>query len=192
MNKQYSGTGEIAEKNVDVVFMDTLAECYRAACGWEVRRPILSIMADKRSLAQIRKWIPELSHRCFTEAKRHCLVYGRGQPIQSLSPRRRTVLSTDKIEHFFSFITSPQVIQELPFGEKTIKLSTNNQIKMPNVVRMITTREDYSAVSSLLSGTGISSFKSQRSAPNTGRVFSVCNEIPSRARLFQCRWCSGI
>ncbi|XP_068707421.1 zinc finger protein 721-like [Montipora foliosa] len=138
MNKQYSGTGESAEKNVDVVFMVTLTECYRAACGWEVRRQILSMMADKLSLAQIRKWIPDLSQWCSTEAKRHCLVYGlRRQPIQSLSSRRRTVLSTDKIEHFVSFITSPQVIQELPFGEKTIKLSTNDQIKVPNVVRMI-------------------------------------------------------
>ena len=44
MSKKYSGTGESAEENVDVVFMDTLAECYRAACGWEVRRQILSIM----------------------------------------------------------------------------------------------------------------------------------------------------
>ena len=94
-------------------------------------------MADKLSLAQIRKWIPDLSQWRSTEAKRHCLVYGRGQPIQSLSPRRRTVLSTDKIEHFVSFITSPQIIQELPFGKKTIKLSTNDQIKVPNVVRMI-------------------------------------------------------
>ena len=182
MNKQYSGTGESAEKNVDVFFMATLAEYYRTACGWEVRRQILSIMAEKLSLAQIRKSIPDLSQWCFTEAKCHGLVYGRGQPIQSLSPRIRTVLSTDKIEHFVSF--SPQIIQELPFGEKTIKLSTNDQIEQPNLVRMIIPKRIIQQYQAYCQESGFQ-------ALSRGVLLQIL-EIPSRARLFQCRWCSGV
>lgn len=53
------------------------------------------------------------------------------------SPGTRMRLSTDKVEHFVSFITSPHIIQDLPFGEKIIKLSTKEVIKVPNVIRMI-------------------------------------------------------
>ena len=53
------------------------------------------------------------------------------------SPGVRMKLSTDKVEHFISFITSPHIIQDIPFGEKIIKLSTKEIIKVPNVIRMI-------------------------------------------------------
>ena len=36
-----------------------------------------------------------------------------------------------------TFITSPYVIQDLPFGEKTLKLSSNTEIKVPNVVKIL-------------------------------------------------------
>ena len=36
-----------------------------------------------------------------------------------------------KLEHFVSFITSPQVIQDVPFGEKLLKLSNGEIIKHP-------------------------------------------------------------
>ena len=42
-----------------------------------------------------------------------------------------------KLEHFVSFITSPHVIQDVPFGEKLLKLSTGAIIKTPNVIRTI-------------------------------------------------------
>ena len=42
-----------------------------------------------------------------------------------------------KLEHFVSFITSPHVIQDVPFGEKLLKLWTGEIIKTPNVIRTI-------------------------------------------------------
>ena len=41
------------------------------------------------------------------------------------------------VVHFLDFITSPHVIQDLPFGEKTITLSTNEVVTVPNVIRML-------------------------------------------------------
>ena len=46
-------------------------------------------------------------------------------------------MSTAQIDHFIAFITSPHIIQDLPFGERTIMLSTREAIKVPNVIRMI-------------------------------------------------------
>ena len=42
-----------------------------------------------------------------------------------------------KLEDFISFITSPHVLQEVPFGERLLKLSTGEVIKTPNVIRMM-------------------------------------------------------
>ena len=45
---------------VDETMMNALAECYRAADdSWGTRRQILSIMADKLTLNQLRRWIPD-------------------------------------------------------------------------------------------------------------------------------------
>lgn len=44
-------------------------------------------------------------------------------------------VSTAQIDHFISLITSAHVIQDLPFGERTITLSSRETIKVPNVIR---------------------------------------------------------
>ena len=46
-------------------------------------------------------------------------------------------VSPDKLDHFLSFITSAHIVPDLPFGEKSLKLSSNVQIKVPNVIRMM-------------------------------------------------------
>ena len=46
-------------------------------------------------------------------------------------------VSTAQIYHFIAFVTSPHIIQDLPFGERTITLSTKETVKVPNVIRMI-------------------------------------------------------
>ncbi|XP_044168290.1 uncharacterized protein LOC122952325 [Acropora millepora] len=122
---------------VDETLMNALAECYRASDdSWETRRQILSIMADKLTLNQLRRWIPDLSQHCFTEAKRHCLVFGRGLPVHT-TPSPRMKVSLAQIDHFVAFITSPHIVQDLPFGERRITLSTKETVKIPNVIRML-------------------------------------------------------
>lgn len=44
----------------------------------------------------------------------------------------------EKLDHFLEFITSSRVVQDLPFGEKTLKLSNNTEIRVPNVLRIST------------------------------------------------------
>ena len=46
-------------------------------------------------------------------------------------------VSQIQLDHFLDFITSPHVIKDLPFGEKSVKLSTKEIITVPNSIRMI-------------------------------------------------------
>lgn len=122
------------EAAVDRTLLEALAECYHAAGCWETRCQILSIMGDKVSFNKLRRWIPDLTNYRFTEAKRHCLKHERGAPVPSASPPGMRV-STAQIDHFIAFSTSAHVIQDLPFGERTITLTTRVTIKVPNVLR---------------------------------------------------------
>ena len=123
--------------NLDITLLDALTECYNGASNWQTRRQILSIIADKVDFPTLKKWLPDLTRYRYNVAKRHSLIHGRGAVATKPSPGTRMKLSTDKVEHFISFITSPHIIQDLPFGERIIKLSTKEIIKVPNVIRMI-------------------------------------------------------
>ena len=43
--------------------------------------------------------------------------------------------SLNQIEHFIEFILSPIVSVDLPFGERTYKLSTSEKVIVPNMIR---------------------------------------------------------
>ena len=91
-------------------------------------------MADKVILARIRDWIPALTRFRFMVARQHALVHGSGEPVQT-QPQPREVIREAKLAHFLDFITSSNVIQDLQFGAKTITLSNNEIVQVPNVVR---------------------------------------------------------
>ncbi len=42
-----------------------------------------------------------------------------------------------KLDHFLTFITSTHIVQDVPFGEKILKLSSHEQIRIPGVVRTL-------------------------------------------------------
>ena len=127
---------EDAEVDVDDVLMSALADCYNSSSTWQVRRQILSIVADKFTLRTIRRWIPDLTRYRLTTARDHALRYGRGV-LPSPVVHTKMFVSQTQVDHFLDFITSPHVIQDLPFGQRSIKLSTNEVVTVPNVVRMM-------------------------------------------------------
>ena len=120
----------------DTALMKDLTECYQNASTWRTRLQILSILADKFTFSALKAWIPELTRYRFSAARKHALLHGRGvlppQPLQT-----RMFVAQGQLDHFLDFITSPYVIQDLPFGEKSIKLSTREVIKVPNVIRTL-------------------------------------------------------
>ena len=73
-------------------------------------------------------------------ARQHSLHYGRGAEI----PRVKTPMmrvERKQLDHFLTYITSTHVIQDLPFGQWYLRLSSGEILETPNVIRkMITNR----------------------------------------------------
>ena len=132
MSSKQNETGN--HKFLDKELMYTLANCYKNANEWDSCRQILSIMADKVSLATIQQWIPGLTSYRFKVARQHAAVHGSGKLVPT-NAQTKSFIPEAKLAHFLDFITSSHVIQDLPFGAKTITLSTNEVIQVPNVVR---------------------------------------------------------
>ena len=117
-------------------YLQALAEAYDKALGWETRRHILSIMSGVASYKAISSFIPGLTRYRYTLANLHRLQYGRGAPLTH-QPLPRIRVDRLQLDHFLSFITSPHLVQDLPFGQKTLKLSSGQLIEVPNVIRMM-------------------------------------------------------
>ena len=124
----------LEKRQRELEVLEALGESYLNAQHWSTRRQILSLMADKLSLNELRKLIPTITTYRYNIARRHRLLHGRGAPI-SVNINNRLRVHHSKFEHFISFITSPHIIQDVPFGEKIIKLSTGEEITTPYVIR---------------------------------------------------------
>ena len=118
----------------EVSYLEALAEAYKRASGWDTRRQVLSIMAGIASFKAISEFIPGLTQYRFTEAKLHCLQHGRGAQVPEMkSPHIR--IERHQLDHFLSFVTSPHLVQDMPFGEKHLQLSNGTMLTVPNVIR---------------------------------------------------------
>ena len=115
-------------------YLQALAEAYDRANGSDTKRQILSIMSGVASYKAIARFIPGLTRYRYTFANLHRLQHGRGAPLpHQPSPRIRVDLG--QLDHFLSFITSPHLVQDLPYGQKTLKLSSGQMIEIPNIIR---------------------------------------------------------
>ncbi|CAB4033230.1 Hypothetical predicted protein [Paramuricea clavata] len=118
----------------DRKYLEALAETYQNATSWDTRRQILGIIADLVPFSQIQKFIPGITEYRFKQARLHILKYGHGVPVPvKRSPRMR--LDECQLDHFLSFITSPHVVQDLPFGQRYLQLANGQVLECPNVIR---------------------------------------------------------
>ena len=120
----------------DLELLDAFAESYLNAQHWSTRQQILSILADKLSFKELTEFLPTVTSYRYNIARQHALLHGRGEPIPSHENRRMKV-DQGKLEDFILFITSPHVLQDVPFGERMLKLSTGEVIQTPNVIRLM-------------------------------------------------------
>ena len=125
-----------SDNTVDSALLKALAECYNNAQHWSTRRQVLSIMADQVTFKQLKHFIPSLTRYCYNIARHHLLLHGRGA-VPQVEKSTRIRIPQAKLDHFLSFLTSSNVVQDLPSGEKTLVLSTKAEIKVPNVIRAI-------------------------------------------------------
>lgn len=117
-------------------YLEALAEAYGNANGWDTRRQILSIMAGLANYKAISEFIPGLSRYHYTIANLHRLQFGRGASM-TYQPLVRVRVEPPQLDHFLSFITSPHLVQDLPFGQNMLMLSSGKSIEIPNVIRTL-------------------------------------------------------
>ena len=118
----------------DQRYLNVLAESYKNASSWETRKQILSIMTDLASYSVISSFISGITKYRYTAANLHRLQFGRGVPVPSQTSVRVRV-DLKQLDHFLSFITSPHLVQDLPFGQKHLTLSSGKILEVPNVIR---------------------------------------------------------
>ena len=118
----------------EAAYLEALAEAYSNATSWDTRRQVLSLMTGVASFRAISEFIPGLTEYRYTVANLHRVQYGRNAPVPTKeSPRLR--IDPKQLDHFLGFITSPHLVQDLPFGEKHLQLSSGKIITVPNVIR---------------------------------------------------------
>ena len=132
--KKALGLEELSQPSKD--YLEALAEAYGNANGWDTRRQILSIMAGLASYKAILVFIPGLSRYHYTMANLHRLQFGRGAAM-TYQPLVRVRVERQKFDHFLSFITSPHLVQDLPFGQNMLTLPLGKTIEIPNVIRTL-------------------------------------------------------
>ena len=155
--------------SVDKTLMESLVECYNNASHWSTRRQILSIMADKVS-SILKNWIPGLTKYRFNVARHHTLLHGRGSPV-AIGKATHVHISAEKLDHFLMFITSSQIIQDLPFGENIVMLSSGTKITVPNVVRTLVPEQVVQQNQSYCQDTGFDPM----SRSSLSRILNVCS-----------------
>ena len=100
--------------------MESLAKAYKHSTSWDTRRQVLSVMAGVASFNAISAFIPGLTHYRYNISNLHRLQHGSGALVpKDKAPRIR--INLQQLDHFLSFITSPHLVQDLPFGEKTLR-----------------------------------------------------------------------
>ncbi|XP_071162572.1 uncharacterized protein [Mytilus edulis] len=113
-----------------------LRDIYISAETWSLRRQILSVLSRNYSFNEVREMIPDLTKYRFYAAKLHSDKVGCGLPVSKGRLTRNKIDIAD-LEHFIDFIISSDVVKDLPFGMKTMKLTTGEIVAVPNLIRSL-------------------------------------------------------
>ena len=131
-----SGQKMTSRKSFDPcsAIIDSLVKAYYQANSWQTKRQILSIFANDFSRSELMILIPSLSKWRLDQARQHASDVGKGQLVHE-EPVFRTRISSAQVQHFVDFISRPELVHDVAFGTKTLKLDSGDSIVIPAVVR---------------------------------------------------------
>ncbi|KAK3725260.1 hypothetical protein QZH41_001293 [Actinostola sp. cb2023] len=92
------------------------------------------LMTSNQSRAELQEIVPGLSKWRIDQARQHGTERGRGQPVED-QPIHRTRIDVVKVDDFIDFISRPDMLQDVAFGTKTLKLDSGERIIIPSVIR---------------------------------------------------------
>ena len=80
--------------------------------------------------------IPGYSKWNIDEARQHMIHRGKGQSVLE-QPIFRSRIDAAKVDRFLDFISRPDLLQDVAFGTKNLKLPSGEHIIIPAVIRML-------------------------------------------------------
>ncbi|CAC5406365.1 unnamed protein product [Mytilus coruscus] len=95
-----------------------LKDTYNSAETWTLRRQILSVLSRNYS---------------FDEVREVCCIFF----AMSREKLTRNKIDIAELEHFIDFNISSDVVKDLPFGMKTMKLTSGEIVNVPNLIRSL-------------------------------------------------------
>ena len=96
----------------------------------------MSLFANDFSRLELQKMISGLSKWRIDQARSHATETGKGQPILE-KPIYRARIENAKVDHFLDYISRPELLQDVAFGTKTLKLDSGGRVIIPAVVRTL-------------------------------------------------------
>ena len=112
-----------------------MIKAYDQVESWKTKRQILTLFANDFSHRELKTLIPGLAKWRIGQARQHDNEAGKGQivPEQTIFRKR---IDQGKVDHFISYISQPQLHQDV-FGTKTLKLDSGERIIILAVVRTL-------------------------------------------------------
>ena len=117
-----------------------LMQAYSNATTRNVKTQILSLYAYRypvKTLQKIHEPYAKLTEWQIKRARAHARECGPGSLIET-SPSHRVRLPPAKLDHFLDFVNRPYFYQDVAFGTRMLRLSSGEEITMPNVIRKVT------------------------------------------------------
>lgn len=108
-------------------YFNSMVASYQEAGSPFLKKQILSLFANEYPRETLLTAVPGLTKHKIDSARKYATV---NIPVSSK-------LQMDKVQHFISFISQPQFIQDVAFGERILKLTTGQKIHIPDVVRTL-------------------------------------------------------
>ena len=130
--------GSSKRKHFDTTtgLIDVLIKSYDQAESWQTKRQILSLFANDFSRVELQTLIPGLTKWRIDQARQHATKAGKGQVVPEKTIFR-TRIDPAKVDHFIEYISRPELLQDVAFGTKTLKLDSGERIIIPAVVRTL-------------------------------------------------------
>ena len=119
-----------------------VVESYKQANTSEIRRQLPSLVAGKVTYAALAAHIPRMTRYEFTAARRYMIKVGAGLPVQPAAKQTREKVYSAKLDHFLDIIMSANIVQDLPFGRKTLTLSSGMSPKSSKSRRRFNSKQN--------------------------------------------------
>ena len=119
--------------------LDALITAYEQAPTKGLKTRILIMYALRYSsteLKQIHAPFERLSDRQIKKARNHAKTEGVGFRVENIV-HRRVRIDPDKLVHFLLLIDQAYFYQDVPYGTRTVKLDSGQEMVMSNVVRTV-------------------------------------------------------